>query len=98
MRTATWIMLGCLSFGLGCTSWQDLPLQASQVTKQGSRTGYVLLNRHNLKAQRIRCQVPVELTDDPVYATADPDWVEASNAMLAKIDKGCARRILEKHK
>lgn len=98
MRIPVAIMLIFLSFALGCTKWPDQALQASQVTKPGTRTQYTRIHKGNLKAQRIQCQVPVEPTDDPVYATTDPDWVEASNAMLAKIDKGCAARIGDRAK
>ena len=87
-----------LSFALGCTRWQDQALQSSQVLKSSTRTGYVLVNKANLQASRMRCQVPVEGTDDPVYATADPDLVEVSRALLQKIDKGCANRIMERSK
>ena len=95
MPMPAWIILALLSFAPGCTNWQDQVLQLSQVTTPGTRTQYIRVHRGNLKAQRIRCQVPVDPTDDKVYATDDPDWVEASQAMLAKIDKGCAKRILE---
>lgn len=96
MRIAAVILSGLLSSMLGCSSWQDQLLQSSQVLKASTRTGYVLVNKHNLKASRMRCQVPVDLTDDPVYDTDDPEMVDVSLALLQKIDKGCIGRMLKK--
>lgn len=98
MRTRMAILLLSASYVLGCTSSQDLTLQLSQAVKPGTRTDHFLVNKHNLKAQRIRCNVPVELGDDPVYATDDPDLYEVSKGLLTKIDRGCAQRYLDRPK
>lgn len=96
MRIRSAILLLCLSLGLGCTTRQDQLLLSSQARKPSTTTGYVLVHAEGLKAQRIRCQVKSEKTDDPIYLTDDPDWLDVSLATLQKIDKGCAKRILEK--
>lgn len=98
MRTGSVILLLCLSWGLGCTTKPDQLLLFSQERKPSTRTDHTLVHKDGLKAQRIRCDVKVEATDDPVYLTDDPDWLDVSLALMQKIDKGCAVRILEKSK
>ena len=98
MRMRAMILAGLVSYVLGCTSSPELILQSSQVVTSGTRTDHYRVNRHNLKAQRIRCNVPVASDDDPVYATDNPDIYEVSRGLLAKIDRGCAQRYLDRPK
>ena len=90
------ILVLSMSVGLACTPSPLRNQEQSQVLTKTIRTGYVLVSLPGLAANRRLCQVPVSKEDDPVYATADPEVVEASLAMLQKIDLGCLKRATPK--